>query len=111
APPPPPPTVGDVAAALRQSADSATQLAIQQSGYRAGLLGSIAAACTTAYRVALAAGDGAPAATTPPTPTTTPPATTPTTKTTAASRSPQTAEPTRPVNAADGALFDAIATE
>jgi len=48
-----PPTVKDVVAALRQSADSATGLAAKMSGYRAGLLGSIAAACTAAYTVAL----------------------------------------------------------
>ena len=48
-----PPTVKDVIGALRKSADSATQLAATLSGYRAGLLGSIAAACTAAYAVAL----------------------------------------------------------
>jgi hypothetical protein len=47
------PTAQDVIAALRQSADSAAQLAATQSGYRAGLLGSIAACCTAAYTVAL----------------------------------------------------------
>jgi hypothetical protein len=47
------PTTKDVIAALRQSADSAAQLAAVQSGYRAGLLGSIAASCTAAYTVAL----------------------------------------------------------
>jgi hypothetical protein len=47
------PTAQDVIAALRQSADSAAQLAAKQSGYRAGLLGSIAASCTVAYTVAL----------------------------------------------------------
>jgi len=47
------PTTQDVIAALRQSADSAAQLAATQSGYRAGLLGSIAASCTAAYTVAL----------------------------------------------------------
>ena len=47
------PTTDDVIAALRQSADSAAQLAAKQSGYRAGLLGSIAASCTAAYTVAL----------------------------------------------------------
>lgn len=50
----PAPTAKDVAAALRASADSAGQLAVQVSGYRAGLLGSIAASCTAAYTVALA---------------------------------------------------------
>ncbi len=48
------PTAKDVIAALRQSADSAGQTAAQLSGYRAGLLGSIAASCTAAYTVALA---------------------------------------------------------
>ncbi|MGZ5390966.1 MAG: hypothetical protein ACXWZR_03985 [Mycobacterium sp.] len=48
-----PPTAKDVISALRQSADSATGLAAKMSGYRAGLLGSIAAACTAAYTVAL----------------------------------------------------------
>ena len=47
------PITEDVIAALRQSADSAGQLAAKQSGYRAGLLGSIAASCTAAYTVAL----------------------------------------------------------
>jgi hypothetical protein len=47
------PTTQDVIAALRQSADSAAELAAKQSGYRAGLLGSIAASCTAAYTVAL----------------------------------------------------------
>jgi hypothetical protein len=49
-----PPTAKDVVDALKKSADSAGQLATQVSGYRAGLLGSIAAACTAAYTVALA---------------------------------------------------------
>lgn len=49
-----PPTARDVVAALRRSAESATELATQMSGYRAGLLGSIAAACTAAAVVALA---------------------------------------------------------
>ncbi|MGH3640044.1 MAG: hypothetical protein ACRDUX_13560 [Mycobacterium sp.] len=53
-PPPKPPTAADVVAALQQSADGASLLATQQSGYRAGLLGSIAAACTAAATVALA---------------------------------------------------------
>jgi len=56
APAAPPPTVADVVAALRSSADSATQLTPTLSGYRAGLVGSIAAACTTAYSVALPSG-------------------------------------------------------
>ena len=48
------PTAKDVIAALRTSADGAAQTAAQLSGYRAGLLGSIAASCTAAYTVALA---------------------------------------------------------
>lgn len=52
--PPQPPSTADVVAALEQSATGASLLASQQSGYRAGLLGSIAAACTTATTVALA---------------------------------------------------------
>lgn len=52
--PAPAPTVADVTAALHSSADSAGQLAAKLSGYRAGLLGSIAAACTASYQVALA---------------------------------------------------------
>jgi hypothetical protein len=56
-PPPKPPSPKDVVAALRQSADGAAQLAAQQSGYRAGLLGSISAACTAAYIVGLGAPD------------------------------------------------------
>jgi hypothetical protein len=49
----PPPSLADVVNSLRASADSATGLAIASSGYRAGLLASIAAACTAAYTVAL----------------------------------------------------------
>ena len=49
----PAPTVDDVIGALRTSAESATASATALSGYRAGLLGSIAAACTAAYAVAL----------------------------------------------------------
>jgi hypothetical protein len=52
----PPPAVADVVAALRSSADSATKLAPSLTGYRAGLLGSIAASCVTAYTVALPSG-------------------------------------------------------
>ncbi len=52
----PPPTAKDVIAALKQSADGAAQLAAQQSGYAAGLLGSIAASCTAAFTVALGGG-------------------------------------------------------
>jgi hypothetical protein len=58
-PPPKPPTPADVVAALKQSADGAGLLATQQSGYRAGLLGSIAAACTAAASVALATSGAA----------------------------------------------------
>ena len=54
------PTMKDVIAALRESADSAGQAAAQLSGYRAGLLGSIAASCTAAYTVTLADRGGAP---------------------------------------------------
>jgi hypothetical protein len=50
---PPPPSVKDVVAALRRSAESAAQLAPTLSGYRAGLMGSITAACTTSYTVGL----------------------------------------------------------
>jgi len=52
-PPAKAPTTDDVIASLRQSADAAAQLAATQSGYRAGLLGSIAASCTAAFSVAL----------------------------------------------------------
>ncbi len=52
----PPPTAADVVAALRSSADSATKLAPTLSGYRAGLMGSIAASCVAAYTVALPPG-------------------------------------------------------
>jgi sirohydrochlorin ferrochelatase len=48
------PTTKDVVAALHQSADRAAQLAAALSGYRAGLLGSIAASCAVGYTVALA---------------------------------------------------------
>ncbi len=48
-----PPTVRDVADALRTSADSATKLVPTLSGYRAGLMGSIAAACTASFTVGL----------------------------------------------------------
>jgi hypothetical protein len=52
----PPPSLSDVVNSLRASAASAGQLATTSSGYRAGLLGSIAAACTAAYTVALVFG-------------------------------------------------------
>lgn len=49
----PPPTLSDVINSLRGSAASASHLATTSSGYRAGLLGSIAAACTASYSVVL----------------------------------------------------------
>lgn len=53
--PTPPPTAADVVKALRTAADRAATSAALESGYRAGLLGSIAASCTAAHTVALAA--------------------------------------------------------
>ena len=53
APASPPPSRTDVIDALRESSDSATKLAAELSGYRAGLLGSIAASCTASAMVAL----------------------------------------------------------
>ena len=50
----PPPPLASVVKSLKESADSARQLAITSSGYRAGLLGSIAASCTASCTVALA---------------------------------------------------------
>lgn len=47
------PGVDDVVHALKESADRAAGLARKLSGYRAGLLGSIAASCTAGYTVAL----------------------------------------------------------
>lgn len=55
-PPPPPPPVADVINALRASADGASRLVGTESGYRAGLLASIAASCTASYTVALVPG-------------------------------------------------------
>lgn len=55
-PPPPPPPVSDVLDALRSSAESASRLVTTSSGYRAGLLASIAASCTASYTVALVPG-------------------------------------------------------
>jgi hypothetical protein len=52
-PPAPAPTLFDVLDSLRASAASAGQLATTSAGYRAGLLGAIAAACTAAYSVTL----------------------------------------------------------
>jgi len=54
APPPPPPPLSDVVESLRASAESAGRLVATSSGYRAGLLASIAASCTASYSVALA---------------------------------------------------------
>lgn len=54
-PAPPPPVLRDVIEALRRSARSASELAPTLSGYRAGLMGSIAAACTACYTVGLPA--------------------------------------------------------
>ncbi|MCV7427879.1 hypothetical protein [Mycobacterium montefiorense] len=55
-PPPPPPPVSDVINALRTSADDAARLVSSESGYRAGLLASVAASCTASYLVALVPG-------------------------------------------------------
>lgn len=55
----PPPSLSDVINSLRGSAASASHLATTSSGYRAGLLGSIAAACTASYSVALVFGEPA----------------------------------------------------
>ena len=55
----PPPSLSDVINSLRGSAASASHLAMTSSGYRAGLLGSIAAACTASYSVALVFGGSA----------------------------------------------------
>lgn len=55
-PPPPPPAVSDVIDALRVSAENASRLVATSSGYRAGLLASIAASCTASYTVALVPG-------------------------------------------------------
>lgn len=54
----PPPSVNDVVTSLRASAESASKLVPALSGYRAGLLGSIAAACTVAHSVVLAPSGG-----------------------------------------------------
>jgi hypothetical protein len=51
--PAPPPTLRDVSEALRKSAERATKLVPTLSGYRAGLMGSIAAACTALHTVGL----------------------------------------------------------
>lgn len=52
-PPAGPPSVREVTDALKSSADSAAKLVPTLSGYRAGLMGSIAASCTTSYLVGL----------------------------------------------------------
>lgn len=49
----PAPTVSQVINALRIAADSAGKLAVSSTGYRAGLLATIAAACTASYAVSL----------------------------------------------------------
>jgi hypothetical protein len=54
--PPPPPPIPDVINSLRASAESAGRLVATSSGYRAGLLASIAASCTASYTVALVPG-------------------------------------------------------
>ena len=54
APPAPAPRPQDVIAALRRAGENAAKLAPTLSGYRAGLLGSISAACTTASTIGLA---------------------------------------------------------
>jgi hypothetical protein len=56
--PAPPPALRDVVAALRRSGENAAKLAPTLSGYRSGLLGSIAAACTTAWTVGLSPAQG-----------------------------------------------------
>ena len=53
----PPPSLADVVQSLKASAASASELAGTSPGYRAGLLGSIAASCTASYTVALATGE------------------------------------------------------
>lgn len=55
----PPPPLASVVKSLKASADSARELAATSSGYRAGLLGSIAASCTASYSVALVFGAAA----------------------------------------------------
>ena len=60
APPPKPPTTKDVIGALRKIGEGRRRVGGPLSGYRAGLLGSIAAACTAAYTVALASPEKAP---------------------------------------------------
>lgn len=52
----PAPSLDEIVATVRSSAESAAALAPTLSGYRAGLLGSIAASCTTLYSVGLPSG-------------------------------------------------------
>ncbi|WP_243841327.1 hypothetical protein [Mycobacterium sp. DL592] len=52
----PAPSLAEIVSTVRSSAESAEKLAPTLSGYRAGLLGSIAASCTTLYSVALPPG-------------------------------------------------------
>ncbi|CCQ16826.1 Conserved transmembrane alanine rich protein [Rhodococcus sp. AW25M09] len=54
APAPPPPDIAAVREALTASARSAANAARNESGYRAGLLGSISASCTVSALVVLA---------------------------------------------------------
>ncbi|MFI8567218.1 hypothetical protein ACIGGF_11720 [Rhodococcus sp. NPDC078407] len=54
APTTPPPDIAAVREMLTSSAGSAATVARNESGYRAGLLGSISASCTVAARVVLA---------------------------------------------------------
>jgi hypothetical protein len=55
-PPPPPPPVPDVINSLHASAEAAARLVTTESGYRSGLLASIAASCTASATVALVPG-------------------------------------------------------
>jgi hypothetical protein len=59
-PTPPSPPLSDVVSSLRTSAESASRLVATSAGYRAGLLGSIAASCTASYSVALAPAGSTP---------------------------------------------------
>lgn len=52
----PPPAVSEVIDALRAAAQSANRMVSTSSGYRAGLLASIAASCTASATVALPPG-------------------------------------------------------
>lgn len=57
---PPPPPLSDVVESLRASAENAGRLVATSSGYRAGLLASIAASCTASYSVALVPAEPTP---------------------------------------------------